>query len=446
MLAAFWKGMLVHLWQVTLFLAFLFVLERMLRRAPARIIHALWITGLVRLFVPLSPLKARLAGLWERIDTFSVPGMTVVGTILDPGAAVQRTAEAGPGTLGIGLAAVTAAWAVTSAVFLARTAREMAGLSTRLGDPLPSLDGSIAKKLERACEVGGIRPGHVRLTGIRLMPGVGGILRPRIVIPRALVESIDERGLVAVLAHEESHRRRRDPLRYLAARLALALFHFYPPVYVLMRRISMTAEYDCDERALRSGIGSAEYARAFMRTLRLGLEAGGLRCAALGDEGSLLEKRFKRILDQRRYRMTFWSRTVLALAVIALLAGFVVPGVTTAGEGKKQEHGDVAPELIRPAGPEYPKNALKYGYSATVLLKVTVAEDGKVAHAEVENIAVFCSDEDKEKLTEKQLDEISGAFNKASLQAVYKWEFKPGTVGGKPAKVEVKVPVKFKLE
>ena len=144
--------------------------------------------------------------------------------------------------------------------------------------------------------------------------------------------------------------------------------------------------------------------------------------------------------------MTFWSRTILTLAVIALLAGFIFPGATAAGDEKKQEHGDVAPELITSTGPEYPKKALKYGYNATVLLKVTVDADGKVAHAETENIAVFCSDEDKEKLTEKQLDEISEAFSKASLLAVYKWEFKPGTVGGKPAKVDVKIPVKFKLE
>ena len=145
--------------------------------------------------------------------------------------------------------------------------------------------------------------------------------------------------------------------------------------------------------------------------------------------------------------MTFWSRTILTLDVFALLAGLIVPGATTADEGKKQEHGDVGPELLKSEGPEYPKKALKYGYNATVMLKVTVDEDGKVAHAEVKEIATFSSkDEDKKKMTKEEFEEISEAFSKASLLAVYKWEFKPGTVGGKPAKIEVMIPVKFKLE
>ena len=40
-LTVFWKGMLLHLWQATLFFGVIFLLDRGLKKAPARVRHTL---------------------------------------------------------------------------------------------------------------------------------------------------------------------------------------------------------------------------------------------------------------------------------------------------------------------------------------------------------------------------------------------------------------------
>ncbi|MCA9634087.1 MAG: M48 family metalloprotease [Myxococcales bacterium] len=50
-----------------------------------------------------------------------------------------------------------------------------------------------------------------------------GLLRPRVVVQRAMLDLLDDQALVAALAHEAGHVRQRDPLRYLLLWWALAL-------------------------------------------------------------------------------------------------------------------------------------------------------------------------------------------------------------------------------
>jgi hypothetical protein len=329
-----------------------------------------------------------------------------------------------------------------------RLARDLWLSRKSSGIPLAECGEQEAAGLADICRSCGVSRNHVRISGERLMPGAAGIFMPRIIIPSVLVSALDDDEMAAILLHEENHRKRRDPFRALAGRLAHVLLHFYPPLYPLLRRLHETAEYACDERALDLGISPDRYAAAFTRTLRLGLEPAGLHSSAAGSDGKLLKRRFTRILESRRYKMTFWSKATVTFAVLALLAGFILPAATASDDEKKPEHGDIPPELIESFGPEYPKEALKQGITATVFLKVTVDEKGGVAHAEVFELATFSKDEEGEskKMTREENGEIFRAFEKSSLLAVYKWKFKPGTIGGKPSRTEVMVPVKFRLD
>ena len=56
-LGILWIGVLRHLWQSALVVLPLFPLARVLRSAPARWPHRLWIAALAKLFVPLAQLK-----------------------------------------------------------------------------------------------------------------------------------------------------------------------------------------------------------------------------------------------------------------------------------------------------------------------------------------------------------------------------------------------------
>ena len=81
-----------------------------------------------------------------------------------------------------------------------------------------------------------------------------GLLRPRIVVSTGLVELLDQAELDAVLAHEASHQRRRDPLRLMVANVAIRGLFFVPALPDLARAARVTTEVEADAAAVdRSG-------------------------------------------------------------------------------------------------------------------------------------------------------------------------------------------------
>ncbi len=448
LLTVFWKEMLLHLWQVTLFLGVIFLLDRGLRKAPARVTHTLWQIGLIRILLPLPLVKAAASGIyrWIRpgdgaIEMTGIPGISVIAPVVDPTIALNGIDRGGSMISGAVITTVTLLWTAIVMIFLIRMIQDLRRSAAGPAERLTAFVNGDASRLAGICNGCGIDVSRVLLTGKRLMPGVSGILRPRIVIPRELVRSLGDDELTAVLLHEENHRQRMDPLRSLIARLGLALFHFYPLIYPLLRRLHATAEYACDEVALRRGINPVTYARAFTKTLRIGLLPGGMHYAAAGRDGSLLKKRFKRLFESRRYEMSYKSRVIIAFAVLVLVAGFLIPALSAA------ESEEVPPEAIKTVQPEYPKECLKAGYGGKLVLNVLVDEKGAVKEAKVTTIEMYTEDK---KETGKDADEVvtelGKKFQKAALHAVYQWEFKPGTKDGKPVEMKVKIPVVFKME
>jgi Zn-dependent protease with chaperone function len=80
-----------------------------------------------------------------------------------------------------------------------------------------------------------------------------GFLRPRLFVTRGLLERSE--GLEAIVAHERSHVRRRDPLRRLLAGAALG-FHLPGIAGALERRLGVAHEMAADEDAAGE-LGSA---------------------------------------------------------------------------------------------------------------------------------------------------------------------------------------------
>ena len=89
-----------------------------------------------------------------------------------------------------------------------------------------------------------------RLTsGACATPVTVGWLRPVVILPGTWQRWSAAR-LDAVLAHEQAHVRRRDPLVQWLALLNRAIFWFHPLAWWLERRLSALAEQACDEAVL----------------------------------------------------------------------------------------------------------------------------------------------------------------------------------------------------
>jgi Zn-dependent protease with chaperone function len=90
-----------------------------------------------------------------------------------------------------------------------------------------------------------------------------GLLRPRVYLSTGALEVLDASALASVLAHEQHHARRRDPLRFACGRVLAAALFFIPAQRRLVERQRALAEIGADEAAVfsaggdRAGLASA---------------------------------------------------------------------------------------------------------------------------------------------------------------------------------------------
>jgi beta-lactamase regulating signal transducer with metallopeptidase domain len=142
--------------------------------------------------------------------------------------------------------AVVALWAFTSVLLLVRLARAMRALSL----------------VERSSTSEVIEGVPVLMTP-SLGPAVFGVRRPRLVVPRWLLE-LDRPLRALVLRHEQEHCRARDPQLTLAAAVAAAVVPWNAAVWWIARRLRLAVELDCDARVLRGAAQRERYGRLLL--------------------------------------------------------------------------------------------------------------------------------------------------------------------------------------
>ncbi len=143
-------------------------------------------------------------------------------------------------------------------------------------------------------------------------PFVWGWFQPVILLPWEAAEWSRER-LRLVLAHQQAHVRRRDPLTHLAGEIARALYWFHPLAHLAARRMHLERERACDDCVLRGGADAAGYAGQL-----LALARGGVPAVVAMASPSHLPARLKSILDARRKRHPL-GRAALAVAALAVV-------------------------------------------------------------------------------------------------------------------------------
>jgi hypothetical protein len=172
------------------------------------------------------------------------------------------------------------------------------------------------------------------LAGLRRSPtaphaATVGLIRPRVLVSRALCGDLDAPGLAAVDAHERAHARHRDPLRLWLAQLATDLQW---PAGGARRRHDdwrRALELARDEEARREGIPGADLAAAILAVARLGSPRPTGTTAALTGADLDFAARIHRLLEplpapgRGRVSITPWiaGAAVLAAAAVGVLFG-----------------------------------------------------------------------------------------------------------------------------
>ncbi len=218
-------------------------------------------------------------------------------------------------------------WAVGVLMGMARTVggwRRVAALARSAQD----LDGPRhGQTLERVRAALGVKtlPCVATSPGVR-GPVAVGLLKPRILLPEGLADSIASEALRDVLVHECAHVVRLDEWVGLLQRVASVLLWPRPLVHYASGQLTRAREEVCDNYVLRFGTARA-YVLTLLtlteRCLPLPVVRPGL--GLLGTRWTLAD-RVLGLLDERRMTMTRSTMTMKG----ALALGLGLTGLTVA--------------------------------------------------------------------------------------------------------------------
>ena len=161
------------------------------------------------------------------------------------------------------------------------------------------------------------------------IPSVAGFLRPRILLPAGLPQTLSTDDLRQIVLHEMQHLHRHDDWTNLLQKLGLALFPLNPALWYVDRRLCQERELACDDGVLRAnGASSIAYAtcltnlaqQRMQQATRQGIVARSL-ALALGAfrRPSELARRIHRILTPGPSATPTARFTATALTAAALL-------------------------------------------------------------------------------------------------------------------------------
>jgi beta-lactamase regulating signal transducer with metallopeptidase domain len=156
---------------------------------------------------------------------------------------------------------------------------------------------------------------------VRVSAGVGpvviGVLRPEIIVPRWVLDrSRHEQRLI--LAHEAEHVRAGDPIILGAACALVAMMPWNPATWIILSRLRLAIEIDCDARVLRGGVSPHAYGSLLVEVAE---RASPLRFAmALSDSSSHLHQRILAMSPRSMTHPIGRVASVMIIGLVSLLA------------------------------------------------------------------------------------------------------------------------------
>ena len=163
----------------------------------------------------------------------------------------------------------------------------------------------------------------VRVTDMNVTPFTAGLLRPRIVIPKVILENYGREELWAVLQHEKTHIRLGHLWFGFLWDILRCLLWVNPFLTIFQKQFREDLEDICDRVCIqKSGKTAQEYGMVLLKTLKLlGTESGNTPSAvtyAGEQEFKDMKRRMGKIAGFRPYKKSMcFGMTGAALLVIA---------------------------------------------------------------------------------------------------------------------------------
>ncbi len=309
-----WTAALVnHLWQSTIVAALALLLTFALRKNQARIRHWVWMAASAKFLLPFSLLMD--AGQWMRsiiAAPIAKPSVTAVMEQIAQPFQATRTFDyaymptaAQPFEWLPGL--LLSIWLCGVLLIAARWAQAWMGIRAVVRAATSTV---ISAEVPVAASV------PVLCSASLVEPGVFGILRPVLLLPKGIVDRLKPEQMRAILVHEMCHVHRRDNLTFALHMITQAVFWFHPLTWWIGARLIEERERACDEAVLEAGGEADVYAEGILNVCKFYVESP-LACAA-GVSGSDLKNRITRIMSSpMTYKLNLTRKVLLGVAGFA---------------------------------------------------------------------------------------------------------------------------------
>lgn len=334
--AWWWPRLGDHLWQATLFGVVVLLASLMLKRAPARSRHFLWLLATAKFIVPAALLvfltqSIGLDSVWIWLTNPDYKTNTLLRGITDPATALVNSYEltvVAHGAHNELYCALTIVWLAGCAVLLAVWGRGRSKCHQALLQGKSVATGREWLAFTRAKSLLGVRrPVQLMLSPLPVEPGVINLWKPIILLPGSIAEHLDDDELLAIMLHELVHVQRRDNL---IGRLHLALaglFWFHPLVWLISRKLFDEREQACDEKVLETYSTPETYAAGILKVVRFsfGWKVAGVTGAG---SGSNLRRRIDNIMETGKEKRRI---SIPAKVLTSALLGLTLVAIVFAG-------------------------------------------------------------------------------------------------------------------
>jgi len=365
-----WPELLDHLWQGTLFAGVVSLFCLLAKRASSKTRYGIWLLASFKFTVPavlfawlLAPVAIQVPWPWEAISSSSIrvvtefpltkeyDEQTVVIGKLEPNAprTEMRHAEL--------YCSLTLVWLLGCLFFLSVWWRRHCTMKTRLRKGEPLISGRALEILQRLKTLLQERqPVTLILSSDFPEPGVCGIWRPKLVLPKRVVEALTDQELEAVLLHELAHVRRRDNLVSLFQSWLGCVFWFHPVIWLIDHQLLEERERACDEEVLSHAPNCQEYLSSLLKVFRSSL--GEKLAGASLITGSNLKRRIDHMRSHVSQKSSVaWHRLMISGFVLA----WIVSAIATAPADQKvlvAQQGAESSKANTPSTPEELSRAL----------------------------------------------------------------------------------------
>ena len=284
---SWWPSFGNHLWQATLFGLAALLVTAFLKTSRAQTRYLILLVALLKFAVPSTLFVAGVEWL-----AFQPPVLGAVDGMPEGSGAkatnfALRIASPFPSTLAAQAlerrgrhahseiyCGLSMFWLLGFASFVAVWAKRRVGILSEVRQAEVLRDVPVSDAVVEVSRQLGVRQRvQVGISSHAVQPGVWGIRRPIVILPRGITSRLTGGELRSLLMHELAHVRRYDNLVSHFQMLVRSFFWFHPLVWWIDHRLLTEREAPCDESVIQRGDAAEDYVSGLLKACRLSVIA-----------------------------------------------------------------------------------------------------------------------------------------------------------------------------